>query len=381
MVSGSIFLNKGKFTNFTNNFSCEYDFINRKYNILNGALIITSNGYSYNTTIYNYGYVTWSGSTGNNYNSLSQTYSIFVDGRIRWSEINIQWWKHIKNIICDEWEINYEKLKNEFINIKFKNYWFKNDEKNIPFIGLIADELNEINYFKKYVNNYFQCDYDNINLKCYIVKIENNKYKIITNEILEINNVKIKIILCENERIIYTFLNDKILTLDLENDKYDIIIIGWELNIMSINKIALLEMWMYLLKNHLIEYENDKKKFINLNESKNIITEWYFNEKINELKFDIDDIKQSFIIMNKRTLKKWDWENKLNVIYDDLIKKNDWIIKQNNLLMNMYTELKKSYEIIIEDNKNIKCDISKIYDILNWKTKTNIETKKKLIKK
>jgi hypothetical protein len=55
---------------------------------------------------------------------------------------------------------------------------------------------------------------------------------------------------------------------------------------------------------------------------------------------EIQDFQQSFAIMNKRTLIKTESQQKLNIAYDEIMKKNETIISQNNLLMSLYQDLK-----------------------------------------
>lgn len=71
------------------------------------------------------------------------------------------------------------------------------------------------------------------------------------------------------------------------NEIFDIVILSWEINIPTINKTAMFETWMYILKQHLIDYENDKKNIIELInnkwEAKNIIDDWINTQKLNDL--------------------------------------------------------------------------------------------------
>lgn len=131
---------------------------------------------------------------------------------------------------------------------------------------------------------------------------------------------------------------------------------------------------MYILKNHLVEYEKDKQNIMNLIEWKNIVNEWLNNSQYVELKNEIQDFQQSFAIMNKRTLTRTEWQQKLNIAYDEMINKNDMILKQNNLLMWMYTELKKGYDELLNENKNIKNDISIIIEKMKVKKSQLVST-------
>lgn len=316
-----------------------------------------------------YGYLSWWGNGTNSGSTGTQIWSLLCWNRIKCTEIDCFSWKHIKNIHNEENNINYNEIKWEFLNLKFNEYNFKK-ENNLSQIGLIAEQVNENNYFQRFVNNNIQCDYENILLKCKCKFIENNIFEIITNEILDLENIKIKIFIINESRVVYTTINNmKIIIEDYKNnDEFDIIILWWELNIPSINKSALFETWMFILKNHLIEYENDKKIIMNkLWEP--IINNSLSNNQYEELKCEIQDFQQWFQIMNKRTLNKTESQQKLNICYDEITKQNEILKKNIDLLFNMNIELKNNYNNLLNNHNNLQWDFNKLYDIVMWKDK------------
>jgi hypothetical protein len=123
---------------------------------------------------------------------------LICDQRIKSGEVDVPWWRYIKNHIINENELNYDQLKNHFLKLEFNEYSFKRDEKNIWYVGLYSDDVSEHEYFKKYIIEHNTCDdIDNINLKCQCKLDHDNIYDIITNEKLNIDNdTKIKIYLC-----------------------------------------------------------------------------------------------------------------------------------------------------------------------------------------
>jgi len=254
----------------------------RGIEITNAYVKIVSNSYGYSTSYSWYGYVAAWGAGYIWGSSGTVSLSLWADHRLRCEECDATSWKLMKNHIKSEHELNYDELKWDFLWLQFNEYNFKN-ENTRNYIGLYADDLATHKMFKNYVRDDYNCDWiENVNLKCYINKIEEKKYKIITDEKIEFNNIKIKIYICETKQIFYPTFNNFIIELDLENDKYDIIILWFEQNIMIMNKINMNEFGLYILKQHLLEYEKDKQNIMNLinpekqettKQSKNMINE------------------------------------------------------------------------------------------------------------
>ena len=364
-----------EFYNATNQMWINFNEWSRLVQIDNAAISITNSTYSasfWGT----YGYL-WSSGSGTNTGTGTQIWSLLCSHRIKCTEIDAFSSKNIKNIYNEEQNINYGEIKSEFLNIKFSEYSFKK-ENNKSQIGMIAEELNDNEYFKRFVTWNVQCDYENILYRCQCKLNHDNIYDVITTENINLDDIKIKIYIECCQKVVYTKINNMQISITdyNNNDIFDIVILSWEINIPTINKTAMFETWMYILKQHLIEYANDKAKFLEKKETtkkaKKIVDESLWELRYQELKNEIADFQQWFAIMNKRTLIKSESQQKLNVVYDELIKKYDEVTKHNEMLLNMNKELTKKYNELVEDNKNMKSDISKIYDL--------IDPKKKIIK-
>lgn len=181
LKSGNWYYKNGTFTNVYNSMNIIMDEIANITTINNGALKINSNGYAYLAWITGYGYLIPSGVVGYNAgNSGVNVYSIFVDGRIRWGEVDVQSSKHIKNILKTENELNYLEIKNEFIKLEFFEYNFKRNS-NIVNIGYVAEHMKNNKIFNRFVHDNLCCDScENINYRCKIKKINDNLFQIIT---------------------------------------------------------------------------------------------------------------------------------------------------------------------------------------------------------
>lgn len=63
-------------------------------------------------------------------------------------------------------------------------------------------------------------------------------------------------------------------------------------------------------------------------------------------------------------MNKTESQAKLNIATDELNKNFEMVKKQNNLLMWLYQDLKLQYNSLVEENKNLKWDFGKLYDLI-----------------
>ena len=319
---------------------------------------------------------------GNWYNvNGTYQYSIYTYYAVRFAyAVDIVSSKNIKNILKNEEDLNYSDILNSFLQIKFKEYDYKYVKRHCT-VGIIAEELMENKLFSKHVINC--CDiYPNLKLTCKIEKIDDKTYKIITNEKINIpDQSKIKLLV--NTKVIYgLYANDLIFTCDEELID-EVYIEGYEQNIPSISKTELFEYGLYILKNHILDYQTFKDKCLTyienntLKTATNIFDNKNLQSQINDLIKISDDNKQSIDILNSRLNLKNQSSNTsllINTTYDDLKNDNINLKKQNEILNNKILDLNEKYNNLYIEHENIKSDLSTVIDeIKNLKILLNPE--------
>lgn len=138
----------------------------------------------------------------------------------------------------------------------------------------------------------------------------------------------------------------------------------------SISYISMISLWLYLIKNHIIDYNEFKNKcllYINNNIDKqwlNIINNKDIQNQINDLIKSNEDNKQWIEILNNRlSLQKWSSTSQLiNNTYDELFNKISSLQKQNDILSAQNKDLINKYNDLYIDHENIKSDLSNVID-------------------
>ena len=363
-------LNKINFTNssYTNpkfiiDFSNSNNYV---FNFNNGGVYINDAINSTQTDIYtNYEYINSTAYGHNASSSSTVTISLRTLNRI-WSggEIDVTSSQKIKNVINDENNISYENIINDLLKLPFFEYSLKYENTGKSYIGLISEETLKNNFFKRYVNSGGKCDYPNVQKKIQLKNNGDETYTIITNEELNLpeNNKVTFHDLNKNIQYIGKHIKNNIVSIDIKDNDFscdNILLVSYEDEYPSISYISMISLSLYLIKNHILDYQSFKEKcnmYIDNHSLKSaikIIDNKNIQDQINTLNFRIDEINQNININSK--ISNHNNDNDLFTMYQACK-------KQNDLLLEMNKELTIKYESLLNRMTTLENIILKIND-------------------